>query len=125
MTNLTKKIEKELLLHILDRINDGALSDDNRDGWHFYCFNESYYLIGYYACSEWLKQHNIDTFEAIGICLEYEKDNFGEVTGIYNNSEKTVNMLAYIFGEELIYNLESETVAELKKEVKQLIKNLK
>ena len=112
-------IKTELANHILDKINDNILTNDNRDDWHFLCFNEDYYLIGYYQCSQWLKTHDIDTFEAIEICQQYEIDNFGEAK-IYDNSEKTVNMLAYIFGEELIYSDDFKTVKKLKKVMKQL-----
>ena len=58
-------IKIELAAHILDKINDGILDDTNKDDWHYYAFNEDYYIIGYYNANEWLKKHNIDPFEAI------------------------------------------------------------
>jgi len=71
-------------------------------------------LIGYHECSEWLKKHEIGEFEAVGICQKYEFDNFGECTKIYDNSEAAVNMLAYIYGEELLSEFSSvEDVADL------------
>lgn len=97
-------IKNELLSHIEDLKQDGVLTTENKDEWHFHAFNEDYYIIGYYEASQWLKKHNLDTFEAISICQQYEKDNFGECHTIYDNSEKVVNMLVYIYGEELIYN---------------------
>ena len=106
-------IRKELTDHILDLINDKVITDENIEDAHYHAFNEDYYLIGYYQCSQWLKKHNIDTFEAIEICQTYEKDNFGE-SKIYDDSEKTVNMLAYIFGEQLLTDLSYNTVDELK-----------
>lgn len=114
-------VKTELLNHILDKINDGILTNENKDGWHFYCFNEDYYIIGYYEASQWLKRHNIGEFEAAGICQQYEKDNFGELTKVYDNSEAVVNMLTYIYGEELIYSFDAETVEELKEEIEELI----
>lgn len=110
---MKNSIKKELQSHILDKINDGVLTNDNLENAQFHCFNEDYYIIGYYQSSEWLKNHNIDTFEAIEICQTYEKDNFGEAR-IYDNSEKTVNMLAYIFGEELLNSLNFDSIEELK-----------
>ena len=110
-------IIEELSAHIIDKINDGILTNDNREDWHFYCFNEDYYIIGYWEASQWLKRHNIGEFEAAGICQQYEKDNFGECTTIYDNSEKVVNMLAYIYGEELIFSLNAETIEELEEEL--------
>ena len=109
-------IKEELKSHIIDKINDGILTDENKDEWHFYCFNEDYYLIGYYQCSQWLKNHEIGEFEAAGICQQYEIDNFGE-SRVYDNSETTVNMLAYIWGEELIYSFDADNVEELKEEL--------
>jgi len=100
-------IKNELTDYINDLINDGVLNEENKDDWHFHAFNEDYYIIGYYNASEWLKRHNIDSFEAIQICNQYEIDNFGETSNKYDNSESVVNMLAYIYGEELINELET------------------
>ena len=110
-------IKEELSGHIIDKINDGILTNDNKEEWHFYAFNEDYYIIGYYEASQWLKRHDIGEFEAAGICQQYEIDNFGENNTIYDNSEKVVNMLAYIYGEELINSLDAETVEELLEEL--------
>ena len=110
---MKNSIRLELSNHILDLINNKVITNQNIDDAHYHAFNEDYYLIGYYQCSEWLKKHNIDTFEAIEICQSYEKDNFGE-SKIYDNSEMTVNMLAYIFGEQLLNNLTFNSVDELK-----------
>lgn len=106
-------IKKELASHIIDKIYDGVIDDTNKDEWHFYCFNEDYYMIGYYECSEWLKHHGIGEFEAAGICTQYEIDNFGECGKVYDNSEKAVNMLAYIYGEQLLNEIEADNVDEL------------
>ena len=107
---MKNSIKIELASHIIDRINDGILTDDNRDEWHFYSFNEDYYIIGYYEASQWLKKHDIGEFEAAGICQEYEVENFGECTKIYDNAETTVNMLTYIYGEELLNSIDAETI---------------
>jgi hypothetical protein len=103
-------IKEELTSYVLDLINDKVLTDDNRDDWHFHAFNEDYYIIGYYQASEWLKKHSIDSFEAVGICQQYEIDNFGEASSVYDNNEKVVNMLAYIYGEEIINELELDNI---------------
>jgi len=112
-------IKEELIGHIEDKINDGILTNDNKDEWHYYCFNEDYYIIGYYQASEWLKRHRIGEFEAVEIVKNYELEHFGEFTTDIN-SESIVNMLAYIYGEELIYSLNAETVFQLKNELKEL-----
>lgn len=109
---IPNSVKQELCAHIADLINDGVLTDENKEDWHFHAFNEDYYLIGYYQCSEWLKRHNIGEFEAAGICQEYEIENFGQ-SRVYDNSESAVNMLVYIWGEELLNEIDAEDVCEL------------
>lgn len=109
---MRNSIKKELLAHIEDYINEGILTEENAEEWHFYAFNEDHYIIGYYAASQWLSLHEIDAFDAISTCIEYEKENFGEVNGSYDNAESTVNMLVYIYGEELIYCKETLAMLE-------------
>jgi|11_taG_2_1085331.scaffolds.fasta_scaffold03082_3 hypothetical protein len=106
---MKETIKKELASHILDKIDDGVLTNDNRDEWHHLCFNQDYYIIGYYQAEQWLKEHNINVFEAIAECQEYEERNFGECQR-YNNAEKLVNMYVYILGQELLndcYHIEN------------------
>lgn len=118
---MKKSIKTELANHIIDRIKDGILTNYNKEEWHFYSFNEDYYIIGYYESSEWLKKHGIGEFEAAGICQQYEIDHFGE-SKVYDNSESVVNMLAYIYGEELLNEFyELEKVKKLKKALKQYL----
>lgn len=118
---MKNSVKVELAEHVLDRINDGVIDDSNRDDWHFHCFNEDYYVIGYYEASQWLKRHNIDTFEAVGICQDYEKNNFGKMTGSYDNPEKTVNILTYIYGEELLNNIDADDIEELTEALNEII----
>lgn len=113
-------IKIELLNHILDKINDGILTNDNREDWHFHCFNEDFYITYHSECIKWLKKHDIDVFEAIDIVKEYENENFGEFKRDVN-PESIVNMLVYIYGEELIYSFDVETVEELEEEIKKLL----
>ena len=105
-------IKTELQKHILDYINDGVLTNDNQEEWHFHAFNEDYYITYHSKAVEWLKTHSLDTFEAIDIVREYEENNFGEFTTDIN-PESIVNMLAYIYGEEVLYSYDVETVEEL------------
>ena len=106
-------IKTELQNHILDMINDKVIDDANKDEWHYHCFNEDYYIIGYYNANQWLKEHNLDAFEAIEIVKDYEIENFGE-SYTDTNSESIVNMLAYIYGEEILYSIDAESIEELK-----------
>lgn len=106
-------IKTELRNYILDCINDGILTNENKDEWHHHAFNEDCYIIYHSRAIEWLKEHNLDTFEAIDIVKEYEVEHFGEFTTDIN-PERIVNMLAYIYGEEVLYSYDAETVEELK-----------
>jgi hypothetical protein len=109
---MNNSIKAELKAHILDKINDGVLTPDNQDEWHFHSFNEDYYLIGYYNCEQWLKKHDVSAFEAINDIVEYELDNFGEAdAGKLDNAESVVNMYVYIQGEELMSGI--DTLEEL------------
>lgn len=118
---MRNSVKEELAQHVLDLIQDGVLTDDNQEDWHFHAFNEDYYLIGEFVCSQWLKKHGIGEFEAAAICVEYEKEMFGEVSKTYDNAETVVNMLAYIWGEELLNGADAKTKKKLKKAMKSLL----
>lgn len=98
--NVSNKLQQEIQAHIVDHVSDRIGSDIG--DLHHALFNESHYLIGYYQCEQWLKQHDISAFEAIEFVQEYERDNFGE-TNTAINSESIVNMLVYIVGEQVLY----------------------
>ena len=63
--------------------------------------NEDYFIIGYYEAEKWLKKDSI--FNAIDKIKEYEQFNFGQVTTDLSSSESVANMLAYILGEEILF----------------------
>ena len=109
---MKNSIKSELKGYVFDLIDEGVLTEENRDDWHFFAFKESPYLIGYYECKGWLALHGIDIFEAIRICQEYEMDNFGQIYKPYDNAETLVNMLVYIYGEEVIAEVEFEKECE-------------
>ena len=101
----TQSIKEELRVHIEDHISDYGVEYADDQELHHQLFNEDYYVIGRWHAEQWLKKHNISVFEAIEFVQKYEKDYFGK-TEIYDNAEKLVNMIAYIIGEELIYQEE-------------------
>ena len=117
---MKNSVKQELARHILNRINDGVINNENKDDWHFYCFNEDYYIIGYYEAAQWLKGHDIDAFDAIGICQEWEEDVLGEKTKVYDNAETIVNMLVYVWGEELLGDIDAENIEELNESLNEL-----
>jgi hypothetical protein len=78
----------------------------------YYCdlhnevFNTDYYIIGTHQAKEALKEY--DLFKAIEKVQTYEKDTFGEVytygTAL-SDPEKLINMLYYIIGEEVLFEM--------------------
>jgi len=92
-------VKEELTEYINDNKNHYS------DELHYHLFNEDYYIIGYYQAQEWLDKHGISTFEALDTIRGYEYFHFGECKN-YTNAEETVNMLVYIYGEELLSEME-------------------
>lgn len=101
------KTLQEFANHAIERLKDGAAGNSYGCDLHSALFNTDYYIIGYYNAEQWLIA-NTGVFAGIEIVQDYEKDNFGEVNTDLSSSEKVVNMLAYIGGEEVLN--ESETL---------------
>jgi hypothetical protein len=102
----TETIKSELQEYIIEALQDVNTDEMISRGQdvhelHQKLFNTDYYLIGYYKCEQWLKHHNINIFEGIEFCQEWEKENFGECKQ-YTNAEQLVNMITYIIGEEIL-----------------------
>jgi len=113
---LTTALREEFADHLTDAVNDGRLTEDNRDEWHHVLFNEDYYIIGYYEAEQWLKRHGFGELASAAFCQEYERDNFGESFKTYDNAEKVVNMMTYILGEEWMYEDGNDLADELMEE---------
>ena len=84
-----------------------ALTDEEYDGYycdlHDHVFNEDYH---YCYTSEAVDDLNtIGVFDAIGVIVEYERGEFGEVDTDFTNPCAVANMLYYIVGYELLYDL--------------------
>ena len=103
----TESIKEELKIHIEDNISSYNLEYTDEQDLHHQLFNKDYYIIGYYVAEQWLKKHNVSVFDGIEFVQDYERENFGDdAVRTYDNAEKLVNMIAYIIGEELIYQEE-------------------
>ncbi len=100
-----KNTIKEELTEYINDYCKGISKWSKNDDLHFHLFNEDYYIIGYYQAEEWLDSHEISVFEALETIREYEDFHFGECKH-YTNAEETVNMLVYIYGEELLSEME-------------------
>ena len=87
-----------------------AIIETLQDGYSgYYCdlhhevFNTDYYIIGTYQAKEALKEY--DVFKALEKVQTYEKNNFGEIYTDMSDPEKLVNMLYYIIGEEVLFEM--------------------
>ena len=101
-------IKNEFEQRAIDYVNDGILTIDNKDEWHYHLFNEDYYIIGYYNAEQWLKEHGVSVFEAIGTIQDYDIIEVG-----YANSEAVVNAYIYIVGEQWLYEDGEDFITEL------------
>ena len=87
---------------IIEALTDGEYSGYYCD-LHDHVFNKDYH---YYYTSEAVDDLNaIGVFDAIGVIVEYEKGEFGEVNTDFTNPCAVANMLYYIVGCELLYDL--------------------
>jgi len=75
--------------------------EENKDDLHHYAFNEDYFIIGYYKAEQWLGTAST-AFDVLATIKDYEDLNFGESYTDLADSEKVVNMYAYIVGEEIV-----------------------
>ena len=95
--------EQKIIEHGVDRL-DYLIQDKQEidaDDLHHNLYNEDYFIIGYYNGEQFLNEYG--TWDAINEVIEYEQDNFGEVTTDFNG-EAIANMLAYIKGQEYLNN---------------------
>ena len=90
---------------IIEALTDGEYSGYYCD-LHNYLFNEDYHYC--YTSEAKKALDEIGVFDAIGVIVEYEKDNFGEVNTDFTNPCEVANMLYYIVGEEVLYDLFDE-----------------
>ena len=90
--------------YIIDQLESDVGIDQHISDLHHYLLNEDYFIIGYYQAEQWLKKDNGSIFEAIETIKDYEQSNFGQVSTDLSNSENVANMLAYILGEEILFN---------------------
>jgi hypothetical protein len=103
-TNRIKtSVKEELTGYINNNIGNNVFK--YKSDLHYHLFNSDWYVIGYQQAQEWLDHHGISVFEALETIREYEEFHFGECKS-YTNAEETVNMLVYIYGEELLAELE-------------------
>jgi len=97
-----QELKQDVKDYIIQQLNDDVGLDQHISDLHHYLLNEDYFIIGYYKAEKWLKKDSI--FNAIETIKDYEQSNFGKVSTDLSSSESVANMLAYILGEEILYN---------------------
>ena len=97
-----QELKQDVKNYIIDQLNDDVGLNHHICDLHHYLLNEDYFIIGYYKAEQWLKKDSI--FNAIETIKDYEQSNFGQVSTDLSSSESVANMLAYILGEEILYN---------------------
>ena len=97
-----QEMREEARAAIIEALEDGYTG--------YYCdlhneiFNTEYYIVGIYKAKKTLEKYGI-IFEAIEKVQTYEKDTFGEIYTDLSDPEKLINMLYYIIGEEVLYEM--------------------
>lgn len=119
--NLGQAYKTELLELIKDELEHNCLETDTIGERYFYVsdfhhklFNEDYYFVYTYDCIKFIESQFNNAFEAIEIVKEWEESNFGTFNTTID-AFSIANMLMYITGEDLIYNvlnIEDETTAK-------------
>ena len=98
------KQKQDVKDYIIQQLNDNVGLDQHISDLHHYLLNEDYFIIGSWRAEQWLKKDDSSIFEAIETIKEYEQSNFGQVSTDLSSSENVANMLAYILGEQILFN---------------------
>ncbi len=90
---------------VIDRIADYPeyIEEQNFSDLHNELFNMDYEYIYYSDAVKDLEEYGV--FDAIERIKEYEQFNFGEVNTDFSDPCAVANMLFYIIGEDVIYNV--------------------
>lgn len=132
--NKAQEMREEARAAIIEALKDGYTG--YYSDLHNEVFNTDYYIIGTERAKEALTEYGVR--DAIEKVQEYEKDNFGGIYTDLSDPEKLVNMLYYIIGEEVLYEMmdgidawnenwnnraDEETNAEILKAIEEKQKN--
>ena len=93
---------REQLIECLKNYYDGYYSDLGYE-----VFDTDFYIVGAHQAKKALEEYGI--WDAIAKVQRYEKENFGEVYTDLSDPEKLMNMLFYIIGEEVLWDMFSES----------------
>lgn len=97
-------------------------------------FNSDYYVVGTYKAEKLLNNYADGAFDAINTVKEYEENMLGEVNTDLSDPEKVANMLYYILGEQVFFevikgdelgSLDSDDINEILDDLKEELKEEK
>ena len=126
---IMETLKEDVKNYIIQQLNDEVGLDNDVSDLHHYLLNEDYFIIGSYRAEQWLKKDSI--FNAIEKIKDYEQSNFGQVSTDLSSSENVANMLAYILGEEILFESDIYQQIQFDKnileedDIKNLIEDLK
>ena len=92
---------REIAEETVSKLQDGIGLDNDGCDLHHYLWNEDYFIIGTYDAKKWIESH-MSVFDAINEIQGYEKEQFGETNTDISSPENVANMLAYIYGYEVL-----------------------
>ena len=87
---------------IIEALTDGEYSGYYCDS-HNCLFNEDYHYC--YTSEAEDDLNAIGVFDVIGVIVKYEKEVFDEINTDFNSPCSVANMLYYIVGDEVLYDL--------------------
>ena len=109
--NLGQAYKKELLEYIKYELEHNCIDTDtiaeryfDVSDFHNKLFNQDYYFTYTSSCNDFINSQFNNSFNAIEIVKEYEESNFGTFNTTID-AFNIANMLIYIIGEDLIYNV--------------------
>ena len=123
------QLKQDVASYMISQLEDQVGLDNDVSDLHHYLLNEDYFIIGSYRAEQWLKKDSI--FNAIEKIKDYEQSNFGQVSTDLSSSENVANMLAYILGEEILFESDIYQQIQFDKnileedDIKNLIEDLK
>ena len=130
--NLGKEHQKELLELVKEELLHNCLYNDtiseryfDVSDFHQKLFNQDYYFVYTSDCNNFINSQFDNSFNAIDIVKDYEESNFGSFN-THITPFRIANMLIYIIGEDLIYNVlnieDETTIKEVLIKIEELTK---
>ena len=129
--NLGTAYQKQLLELIKEEVEHNCLESDtigeryfDISDFHSKLFNEDYHFVYTADCNDFIESQFGNAFEAIEIVKDYEESNFGTFNTTID-AFNIANMLIYIIGDDLIYNVlsidDETTVKQILTKIEDLI----